>query len=842
MADRLTMFVPLTKVNVEKREVWGTATQEVVDGHKEILDYASSAPNFHKWSVEVEKRSKGKSKGNLREMHQPVAAGKLIAIDFDDSSKKIDIGTFISDDQAWRKVMDGTYTGFSIGGDYAKRWMDSQHAGVTRYTADPHEISLVDAPAVPTAVFEMIKSDGSTELRKFLTKDEGSEGAPALEIEIEVEIGQGTETETPLEEPLPLTTVLVETPELTVEPLEDNLIDNPEDVQKSHILEPGKEAEDVAIEQGVTDGAQPAIEDEIAEVLSDASVTEIQSANFTAPADKVREISPELEAAPVSKSALPEWFDNWAETVHLLKGGSGSGNFGHSGRAGVRGGSGGGGMVGSGGGGNPLKVATAATSKASDLLDDAEKANEAGAPQKAVASANKAYDSVDEAINNVELDDDDDFKVENLRTKVERSLDRTEQAIASGDRQGASRNLAVAIDAVYRIIDTVSGYINKTHPSGDMQKSNPDWLGKFKSAVVELQKQAEVPNEKVIAELRQRGVRVGISRREGAPLTSPDNLPLEKYADPANFLYPIANRAQARAALVGYNLRKEKGEYTDREWSVLGRRIARMASNEFGVTYQFNPTAKTVAKAIQENNMATKDMAKAADPMGLLRDVAAGLNEACKLVGSDPSAAKDLLMQMVSAMDVSADVAEVNPSSNSLPVAKEGGAEPAGVPETPPMAAAGPAAEPEMAKDEPAAEPEVAKAEPVPAEAEFSKQLTAMMELMKMQAEASNAVIEKLTEKVGVLEKAQAEADELVIPIGDLNALTKDMTSSDTSLIDALNAGDLAKAFSAVGNDTMKLYEQVNDLAVRQIAITGINVQRYGFFPSTEPIFPDPSA
>ncbi|HEY2446242.1 MAG TPA: hypothetical protein VGI20_10945, partial [Rhizomicrobium sp.] len=39
--------------------------------------------------------------------------------------------------------------------------------GLTRYTPQPAEVSLVDNPCIPTATFEIVKEDGSTELRKF---------------------------------------------------------------------------------------------------------------------------------------------------------------------------------------------------------------------------------------------------------------------------------------------------------------------------------------------------------------------------------------------------------------------------------------------------------------------------------------------------------------------------------------------------------------------------------------------------------------------------------------------------------------------------------------------------
>jgi hypothetical protein len=147
----MKLFAQITKVDVEKREVWGRACQEVPDRSGEIFDYDSSKPLFEKWSGDIEKATDGKSLGNIRAMHGAVAAGKVIAIQFDDAEKAIDIGTKIVDDAEWKKVQEGVYTGFSIGGKYVKRWKDEGDATKTRYTADPFEISIVDLPCVPTA-------------------------------------------------------------------------------------------------------------------------------------------------------------------------------------------------------------------------------------------------------------------------------------------------------------------------------------------------------------------------------------------------------------------------------------------------------------------------------------------------------------------------------------------------------------------------------------------------------------------------------------------------------------------------------------------------------------------
>ena len=110
-------------------------------------------------------------------MHSPIAAGKLTDIAFDDDAKRITVVAKIVDDDEWRKVQEGVYTGFSQGGRYVKRWADPD-SGLTRYTAEPHEISLVDLPCVPDATFDVVK-DGMVEKRSFASRPEASDSADA---------------------------------------------------------------------------------------------------------------------------------------------------------------------------------------------------------------------------------------------------------------------------------------------------------------------------------------------------------------------------------------------------------------------------------------------------------------------------------------------------------------------------------------------------------------------------------------------------------------------------------------------------------------------------------------
>lgn len=171
---KLNVFIPITKVDVAKRLVYGIATSEKVDKAGEVMDYDSTKPLYKEWTDDFEKATNGKSLGNVREMHSNIAAGKLTSISFDDENKKIEVCAHVVDDSSWKKVQEGVLTGFSHGGDYIARWKDKQNPEITRYTAKPSELSLVDNPCLAEATFELIRADGGRELRKFTSTQESN--------------------------------------------------------------------------------------------------------------------------------------------------------------------------------------------------------------------------------------------------------------------------------------------------------------------------------------------------------------------------------------------------------------------------------------------------------------------------------------------------------------------------------------------------------------------------------------------------------------------------------------------------------------------------------------------
>jgi hypothetical protein len=174
--SELKLFLPIAKVDVDQRLVYGIATAEVADRAGEICDYETTKPYYEAWSQAMNEASGGKSLGALRAMHGRVAAGKITDIAFDDEGKRIMIAAKIVDDDEWRKVEEGVYTGFSQGGRYVRRWSDPG-GELTRYTAEPREISLVDLPCVASATFEVIK-DGVTQKRAFAARVQETDDTP----------------------------------------------------------------------------------------------------------------------------------------------------------------------------------------------------------------------------------------------------------------------------------------------------------------------------------------------------------------------------------------------------------------------------------------------------------------------------------------------------------------------------------------------------------------------------------------------------------------------------------------------------------------------------------------
>jgi len=161
--ENVRLSMPFSKVDEERRIVSGFATLDNVDKQNDIVTPEASLKAFEKF------------RGNIREMHQPKAVGKMVSFKedkyFDPESKKFYAGVYVSTyiskgaQDTWEKVLDGTLSGFSIGGRMNK-WddaFDEKMDATIRIIKDYDliELSLVDTPANQFAnVLSVEKVDG----------------------------------------------------------------------------------------------------------------------------------------------------------------------------------------------------------------------------------------------------------------------------------------------------------------------------------------------------------------------------------------------------------------------------------------------------------------------------------------------------------------------------------------------------------------------------------------------------------------------------------------------------------------------------------------------------------
>jgi hypothetical protein len=173
--DSVRLSMPIGKIDKERRIVSGFATLDNVDKQGDVVDTTASMSAFKSF------------RGNLREMHQPSAVGKVVSFKedryFDPSTKKFYSGVYVSAyvskgaQDAWEKVIDGTYSGFSIGGNI-KKYDDQYDEGIDKAVRiikeyELHELSLVDNPANQFAnIFSIEKVNGETTLNGYLSKTE----------------------------------------------------------------------------------------------------------------------------------------------------------------------------------------------------------------------------------------------------------------------------------------------------------------------------------------------------------------------------------------------------------------------------------------------------------------------------------------------------------------------------------------------------------------------------------------------------------------------------------------------------------------------------------------------
>jgi len=147
--DNLHLSIPFTKVNRENRTVSGFATLDNVDQTGDVVTAEASIKAFENF------------RGNLREMHQSVAVGKVVSFKpetyYDQKSQTFYNGVYVTSyiskgaQDTWEKVLDGTLSGFSIGGKIkdSDNEVNKSTGEAVRFIKDYDlvELSIVDSPA-----------------------------------------------------------------------------------------------------------------------------------------------------------------------------------------------------------------------------------------------------------------------------------------------------------------------------------------------------------------------------------------------------------------------------------------------------------------------------------------------------------------------------------------------------------------------------------------------------------------------------------------------------------------------------------------------------------------------
>ena len=147
--ESIHLSVPFTKVNREKRTVSGFATLDNVDQTGDVVTAEASMKAFENF------------RGNLREMHTPLAVGKVVSFKpetfYDPTTKSFYSGVYVDAyiskgaQDTWEKVLDGTLSGFSIGGkiNESDNEVNKSTGQSVRFIKDYDliELSIVDSPA-----------------------------------------------------------------------------------------------------------------------------------------------------------------------------------------------------------------------------------------------------------------------------------------------------------------------------------------------------------------------------------------------------------------------------------------------------------------------------------------------------------------------------------------------------------------------------------------------------------------------------------------------------------------------------------------------------------------------
>lgn len=173
--NHVNVQIPLMKIDKENRTVAGFACLDNLDQQGDIVTAEAAIDAFQQF------------RGNIREMHQPIAVGKMIDFRqesyFDAKSNKTYNGIWVEvhiskgAEATWEKVLDGTLSGFSIGA------LANSDDIITKFEPDLKknvrivkkmkmgELSLVDSPANQFAnILTIVKNNEGYEFTGMLAE------------------------------------------------------------------------------------------------------------------------------------------------------------------------------------------------------------------------------------------------------------------------------------------------------------------------------------------------------------------------------------------------------------------------------------------------------------------------------------------------------------------------------------------------------------------------------------------------------------------------------------------------------------------------------------------------
>jgi hypothetical protein len=178
----------IASVDEGKHTVTGVSCSEAIDADNEICSYPEQVQQYRAWSdsqfAATTAAGIGPSKGNVRVNHDPHRLGGVVTdIEYRDVPREVWLTTRVLPD-VWPLVESAALTSYSQAGSYVRRWHKACGTEIPRgnacptcglqnapihYVARLAEVSLCDRGSNPDATIRYIKSNGSSELRKFAT-------------------------------------------------------------------------------------------------------------------------------------------------------------------------------------------------------------------------------------------------------------------------------------------------------------------------------------------------------------------------------------------------------------------------------------------------------------------------------------------------------------------------------------------------------------------------------------------------------------------------------------------------------------------------------------------------